>query len=681
MRPGTFFLVVGPSGVGKDTLLDGARERLLGNRWFLFPQRIITRSADAGGEDHIPATGEEFEQLLASGKLMHHWSAHGLRYGVPISVKAQLDAGINVVLNTSRKELAAFRKMHCEVVVIHISASASAIEARLRTRGRETDVEIQGRLARMTESLDAKSGTLELVNESTPEVGVSNLVDLIAGSCDLKAYVQRFPADFSNRAMCLIHSGNPIASRLLSGCERVVLSAGSKSVVAELGITDNDTMVAVDACALSNMTLSVLSVNEGDAVEIIRSPSPKSRGILQKKIRGAELDDDEMEAFVHDLVRGRFSASEISGFLVSASKNLSLGEVIALTRVRAKFAYRQNWQSDVVVDKHSMGGIPGNRITPIIIPIVAAYGLVIPKTSSRAITSAAGTADMMEVLSRVDLSPDDMKRVVSETGACIAWNGKLTHSPVDDVMNAINRPLGLSSALLDVSSILSKKLAAGSTHVLIDLPVGPQAKTTSMQDAEALALLYKQVGEGVGLNVKVNITDGTQPIGRGVGPVLETVDVIKILKRDPDAPIDLQEKAIGYAGLLLEWAGEVQEGMGETVALDLLSSGKAYEKLLEIAQSQGAHGGWVDPGSFQYSVRSNTRGIVDKIDIRQLAGIARAAGAPVDKAAGVEIYCKVGARVDRNDEIMRIYSSSQAGLDDAKAAVLNGSPIMSTRPE
>ena len=156
MRPGTFFLVVGPSGVGKDTLLDGARERLLGNRWFLFPQRIITRSADAGGEDHIPATGEEFEQLLASGKLMHHWSAHGLRYGVPISVKAQLDAGINVVLNTSRKELAAFRKMHCEVVVIHISASASAIEARLRTRGRETDVEIQGRLARMTESLDAK---------------------------------------------------------------------------------------------------------------------------------------------------------------------------------------------------------------------------------------------------------------------------------------------------------------------------------------------------------------------------------------------------------------------------------------------------------------------------------------------------------------------------------------------
>jgi thymidine phosphorylase len=679
MNSGILFLIVGPSGVGKDTLLDGARERLGANRWFSFPRRIITRPSDAGGEDHIPATAEEFDQLLAAGKMMHHWSAHGLRYGVPVSVKSQLDAGINVVLNTSRKELAAFRQKHCEVIVVNISASASSIENRLRKRGRETDSEIESRLARMTENWDAESGTLELANEGTPETGILNLVDLIAGSCGLKATVQQFPASFGNRAMCLMHSGNPIASRLLSGCERVVLTAGSTTVVAELGLTDDSSIAAVDACALSTAALSALSVQEGDVVDVIRSPSPKSRGILRKKIRGGELDDEEMEAFVHDLVRGRFSASEISGFLVSASRNLSLKEIISLTRVRAQFAHRQNWQSDIVVDKHSMGGVPGNRVTPIVVPIVAAYGLIIPKTSSRAITSAAGTADMMEVLSRVDLSPDEMTRVVSETGACIAWNGKLTHSPVDDVMNAINRPLGLSSALLDVSSIMSKKLAAGSTHVLIDLPVGPQAKTTTIEDAEALALLYTQVGEGVGLNVKVNIADGTRPIGRGIGPVLETVDVVKVLKGQSDASVDLQSKAVGYAGLLLEWAGDVPAGKGEAVALDILSSGKAYEKLREIADSQGAHDSSIAPGTFQYSVRSEDSGVVNNINIRRLADIARATGAPLDKGAGIEIHCELEASIHRGDEIFRIFSSSQAGLDDAKAAVLNNGPVVSLK--
>lgn len=226
---------------------------------------------------------------------------------------------------------------------------------------------------------------------------------------------------------------------------------------------------------------------------------------------------------------------------------------------------------------------------------------------------------------------------------------------------------------------MSKKLAAGSTHVLIDLPVGPHAKTTTIKDAEALALLYTQVGEGVGLNVKVNIADGTRPIGRGIGPVLETVDVVKVLKGQSDASVDLQRKAVSYAGLLLEWAGNVQAGEGETVALDILSSGKAYEKLQEIAESQGAHGTSIAPGTFQYSVLSEDNGTVENINIRRLADIARATGAPLDKGAGIEIYCELGASVGRNDEIFRIFSSSQAGLDDAKAAVLNGGSVVSFR--
>ena len=107
-----------------------------------------------------------------------------------------------------------------------------------------------------------------------------------------------------------------------------------------------------------------------------------------------------------------------------------------------------------------MGGVPGSRITLIVVPIAAAYGMTIPKTSSRAITSAAGTADAMEVLARVDLDKEDILRTVRKTNGCIAWNGRLNHSRVDTLMNRITRPLKLDSLRWSVASILSKKLAS-----------------------------------------------------------------------------------------------------------------------------------------------------------------------------------------------------------------------------
>lgn len=673
---GTLFLVIGPSGVGKDTLLQGASDILSHSRRFRFVQRTITRPADAGGEAHKAVTDAEFDAFRENGAFLHDWSAHGLRYGIPADVGKDLARGVNVVLNTSRNEVSAFREKAEKVVPIHILASRDVLENRLRSRNREAEDDIAGRLARNDDQPKPEDSALALYNDGTVQEGIDALVDLIAGSCDLTADLRRFPVEFSTRALCLVNKKNPVASRLLSGSGRVALTVRHRTVVAELGWTDSDDIADIHQCAISSNVLSRLGADDDDLVSIERLPTPLSRGLLQRKVRGGPLTDGDMKRVVDDLVNGRFSETEIAGFLVSASTNLSMDEVVSLTRARADHAPRQVWNAEeIVVDKHSMGGIPGNRITPIVIPIVAAYGLTMPKTSSRAITSAAGTADMMEVIARVDLSPSEMRDVVRETGACIAWNGRLTHSPVDDVMNAINRPLGLASTLLDVSSIMSKKLAAGSTHVLIDLPVGPQAKTRTHEDAVALKLLFETVGKGVGLHVRVNIVDGTRPVGQGIGPVLEALDVLKVLNNAPDAPVDLLDKALDYAGIILEWAGRTEPGCGRDVALDLVRSGRALAKLNDIVQHQSPSHHSLVPGQFTWELVAEQPGMIEQFDIWSLSSIARAAGAPIDKAAGIRLLAQVGEELDRGAPILRIHSPRRSGLADARAALEQAHPV------
>ncbi len=662
---GTLFLIVGPSGVGKDTLLDGAKKKLSGDR-FHFSRRFITRPIDKGGEDHIPITERSFSKNKTKGTFFHTWQAHGFKYGINENITSLLASGVNVVVNVSRNEVQFFKSKLENVITIQISAPREIIEKRLRERGREIEKDINLRLNRIVEQPFAAEGYLEIINDDSVEAGVENLVDVIVGSCNLLLDITHLPIDISGKAVCLIHKDNITASRLLLGVERVSISSGEKSIVAELGWTDSEAIAKLANCAVTSTVTKFLNKKVNETVEITRSPNPKSRITLQKKIRGAELSYDEFHQFVGDLINSRYSSSEIAGFLVSAAQNLTLNEVIHLTKARASFAQRHCWDSDVVVDKHSMGGIPGNRISLIIIPIIASFGLKIPKTSSRAITSAAGTADCMEVLAQVDLTPKDMKAVVDRTGGCIAWNGRLTHSPVDDVMNSINRPLGLASALLDVSSIMSKKLAAGSTHVWIDLPIGPQAKTKTTKEGEYLKELFEAVGEGVGLKTYASLSNGCKPIGRGIGPVLEAMDVLDVLKNKADAPQDLREKSIDYAAKILEWSQSVPANHGHSIAERILLSGEAYQKFQEIIDAQGKNSVDLVAGQFTHDVLSSCSGEIEEMDIRCISNIAIAAGAPVDQSAGVFLYQNVGAKIEKGEPLLRIHSATQKGLLDAK---------------
>ena len=245
------------------------------------------------------------------------------------------------------------------------------------------------------------------------------------------------------------------------------------------------------------------------------------------------LSADEIRSIVDDISHYRYSDMEIAAFLVGSASFMTSGELLAMAQSMAEAGTQLKWDRPIVVDKHCIGGIPGNRTSMVVVPIVAAHGLTIPKTSSRAITSPAGTADTMEVLARVDLGVDEMKQVVDACHGCLVWGGHVNLSPADDILISVERPLSLDTREQMVASIMSKKIAAGSTHLLIDLPIGPAAKLTNAMEAMRLRKLFEFVGDHFGIAVEVITTDGRQPIGNGIGPVLEAHDVMAVLRTIP----------------------------------------------------------------------------------------------------------------------------------------------------
>ncbi len=338
---------------------------------------------------------------------------------------------------------------------------------------------------------------------------------------------------------------------------------------------------------------------------------------------------------------------EIAAFLIGSASFMTSDELLALTRAMAEAGTQLKWADPIVVDKHCIGGIPGNRTSMIVVPIVAAHGLTIPKTSSRAITSPAGTADTMEVLARVNVGVEEMKAIVAACNGCLIWGGHVNLSPADDILISVERPLSLDTREQMVASIMSKKLAAGSTHLLIDLPVGPTAKLTNGTEAMRLRKLFEFVGDRFGIAVEVITTDGRQPIGNGIGPVLEAEDVMAVLANDPAAPRDLREKSLRLAAHLLEYDPKLRGGAGYARARELLDSGAALRQMQKIIDAQGPSSCSTDLGNLTFDVKAASDGVVSGIDCLRLNRLARTAGAPLDKGAGIKLFKKIGDRVEQ----------------------------------
>ena len=666
MRPGILFFVVGPSGVGKDTLIDGARSALAADPRWVFATRTITRAADAGGERHLAMSEAEFADAERAGGFLITWSAHGQRYGLPASLADELRAGRNVIANGSRATVAELAARVPRLAVVHVTARRDALGERIAGRGRESGDAITARLDRSVD-LDVPPGVerIDVANDGTVEEGIERFVGALV-SAARRLRVVRYPVDTWRDRIAYLPPDSLVGATDYLGAGKLEIEGGGRSIRASLHVTDTEPALADDEIGLSRQAFDDLGLPEGARVELRRAPAPKSRDALRAKIRGTVLSEDDYARLLGDIVAGRYSDGEVAAFLVSVTRNLADDEVVALARVRSTFMTPVHWDEPIVVDKHSMGGVPGSRITMIVIPIVAAHGLAIPKTSSRAITSAAGTADAMEAVARVDLTADEVRETVRRVRGCIAWNGRLNHSALDDVMNAITRPLAIDSNRWSVASILSKKLTAGSTHVIVDLPFGPQAKLRTREEADDLGRLFERVGRALGLVVEAQATDGSAPIGRGIGPALEVRDVLQVLDNDPAAPRDLAAKAIAFASRILAWdpaIGTVEAGRAR--AEDLLRSGAARVRFDAIVEAQGRRTPPVRPGALTHTVHAKTAGTLRGIHIAQLSEIARRSGAPVDKAAGVDLTARIGADIRSGDALYTIHASAAAELEAA----------------
>ena len=349
------------------------------------------------------------------------------------------------------------------------------------------------------------------------------------------------PIETDGEAMIFMHEDCPVArSEGFRARVRVELVAKGRRLLATLYRATDD-LLADDEVGLPHRLMARLSLAEGDELQV-RHPHPlSSLSHVRAKLYGHRLDDNRLGHIIADIADGRYSDVDIAAFVSAFAAQPAQGEeTAALTRAMLAAGDRLEWNADRVMDKHCVGGLPGNRTTPIVVSIIAAAGLTMPKTSSRAITSPAGTADAMETMAPVTLDLAAMQKVVEREGGCIVWGGSVNLSPADDVLIRIERALDVDSDAQLVASVLSKKLAAGSTHVLLDLPVGPTAKIRSTRDADALAGLLENVARQCGLHVATVQTDGTQPVGRGIGPALEAHDVLAVLTNREDAPQDLK---------------------------------------------------------------------------------------------------------------------------------------------
>ncbi|MFN8037408.1 MAG: thymidine phosphorylase family protein [Acidimicrobiia bacterium] len=439
-----------------------------------------------------------------------------------------------------------------------------------------------------------------------------------------------------------------------------------------------DGVVTFDEIGLSEDAFRDLALPEGSLVDATIAPAPPSVDLVRGKLRGKRLDEHSFRAILDDVVRRSYSKIELSMFVLAcALRSLDRDEIVGLTRAMIESGEQLDFGPGPVAGKHCIGGVPGNRTTMIVVPILAAAGVTIPKTSSRAITSSAGTADTMETLAEVTLPPERLHHVVREAGGCIAWGGALALAPADDILITVERPMEVDTEPQMVASILAKQKSAGATHVLVDIPVGRSAKVKSTGEAALLGELFTFVADAIGLELEIVTTDALGPIGRGIGPRLEALDVLEVLRGEPDAPVDLREKSIGLAGRLLELVGRARAGVGRGLAAEILDDGRARAAFERIVELQGPRD-LPRPARLRHVVTASSSGTIAEIDCWQLARVAKHAGAPVNPSSGVLLHAGVGARIESGDALFEIHADTQTQLDFAVQYVQGHPGVVTT---
>ena len=452
--------------------------------------------------------------------------------------------------------------------------------------------------------------------------------------------------------------------------DRIRVSFGGQQLIAIANIAGNFPQNRV---ALYEEVSKALGLKGGERVLVELAQLPESLNNVRAKLRGERLREGEILSIVKDVVESHLSEVEIAAFLTALNIwGLNPGETEALSRAMVETGKTLDFGEAHVLDKHSIGGIPGDKTSILVVPIVAAAGFTIPKTSSRAVTSPAGTADRVETLCPVNLKIDEIRQVVRKTNGCLVWGGALELAPADDLFIQVEYPLGIDPLLLP--SIMSKKKAIGATDIVIDIPNGNGAKIKTMTEAYTLASDFVDMGKRLGMNVHCALTFGDQPLGCAIGPALEAREALSALMGN--GPVDLKEKAVVLAGMLFEMVG-VEDGRQK--AEDILKSGKAERKLRDIIQAQGGNPR-VKPeeipvGGETEDVTTDQKGRVLWISTDSIVQIAKAAGAPKEKGAGIVLKAKLGDSVAKGEVLFQIYAEKNTKLAAALEMAKRLQPI------
>ncbi len=401
---------------------------------------------------------------------------------------------------------------------------------------------------------------------------------------------------------------------------------------------------------------------------------------ILKKIKGKILSALEIREIIKDTVNGKLSDVELAALITAIKiQGMTNEEIINLTQAEVSTGNLFDFGSDVY-DKHSTGGVPGNKVSLIIVPIVAAAGLIIPKTSTRAITSPSGTADSMEVLAPVKFKSDEVKKMIKNNGACIILGGHLETAPADSILIKIEKNLHLDPFGLMIPSILAKKMSMGVKKLVLDIPCGKGTKFKNADEGRKFALFFKEISRKVKIDTECALTNAIQPIGHCVGPAIEAREALHLLYDYKKGPNSLIEKSTDLAGILLEMGGKAQQGTGQQMAKNILKSGKALEKMKEIIEIQEGNPNIkpedIEVGPEEAEFFSAKSGYVTDIDNSIINKIAKTAGCPQEKSAGVQLFKKIGALVKEGDRIFKIYAKNSSKLEKATKIFNASSPVI-----
>ena len=448
--------------------------------------------------------------------------------------------------------------------------------------------------------------------------------------------------------------------------DRVVLSRGmlSKKISTILDISTK--LVKRNQILISSEVRNITNFKNNQLVEVNLSPSPKSIIHIKRKLDGKRLDEKQIKEIIFDVVNNSLSEPEVALFVSAMyNKGMNHEEVISLTKAILTTGKSLKLRNKFVVDKHSIGGIPGNRTSPIVVAICAAGGLTMPKSSSRAITSSAGTADVMETICQVDFSLKEVQKIIKKTKGCFIWGGALGLVPADSKIIRVEKTLHLDPEAQLLASIMAKKLAMGAEYIVIDIPFGKNAKVGKAR-ALRLKTKFERLGKSFGKKIRVILFETNGPMGTGVGPALELLDVIDVLTPGNKCAGDLEEKSLILAGELFEMTGKAKKNQGKRLAKEILDSGKAFKKFKEIIKAQKGSLKEIKLEKFKCNIISKKSGKIISINSKKINLIARLLGCPLNKFAGIKMHVFTKNHIKKGEKIATLYSGSSSRLNHAR---------------